>query len=127
VPRILIADQKQQRVSVCEELRQIAFDDAAFLPIVITGDESWIHSYDLETKQKSSQWKSSNSPGRKMARQMKSKVNCLLVIFFDITGIVHTEFVLAGKEVNSTYYCDILWRLRENVRRLPPELWRQKN
>jgi hypothetical protein len=51
----------------------------------------------------------------------------MLIIFFNIKGIVHKEFVLAGQTVNSAYYCDILRRLRENVRRLHPELWRQKN
>jgi hypothetical protein len=58
VPRILTADQKQQRVGVCKELRQIASnssDDVAFLSRVITGDESWIYGYDPEIKQQSSQ------------------------------------------------------------------------
>jgi hypothetical protein len=26
--------------------------------------------------------------------------------FFDINGIVYTEFILAGQAVNSAYYCD---------------------
>jgi hypothetical protein len=42
-------------------------------------------------------------------------------------GIVHEQFVLAGQAVNSTHYCEVSRRLRENVRRLRPELWRQKN
>jgi hypothetical protein len=42
----------------------------------------------------------------------------MLNIFFEIKAIVHTEFVLAGKTVNSAYYCDILRRLHENVRKL---------
>jgi hypothetical protein len=41
--------------------------------------------------------------------------------------IVHNEFVLISQTVNSSYYCDILQRLRENARRLRPELWRQKD
>jgi hypothetical protein len=41
--RFLTADQKQQRVNVCEELHQNASDDATFLSRVITGDESWIY------------------------------------------------------------------------------------
>jgi hypothetical protein len=41
--------------------------------------------------------------------------------------IVRKKFVLAGQTVNSSYCCDLLWRLLENVRRLRPELWRQKN
>jgi hypothetical protein len=51
----------------------------------------------------------------------------MLINLFYIKGNVHKEFVLAGQTVNSAYYCDVLRRLRENVRRLRPELWRQKN
>jgi sarcosine oxidase delta subunit len=45
---------------------------------------------------------------------------------FDIKGNVHKEFVLKSQTVNSAYYCDALWRLRENGRRLRPELWRER-
>jgi histone-lysine N-methyltransferase SETMAR len=55
VPRILIADQKQQHVNICKELHVISSNDANFLPRVISGDESWIYSYDPETKLQSSQ------------------------------------------------------------------------
>jgi hypothetical protein len=68
-----------------------------------------------------------NLPRPKEVRQVRSKVKSMLIIFFDIKGIVHNEFVLADHIVNSTYYCDISWRLRENVRRLCPELWQQNN
>jgi hypothetical protein len=44
VPRIVTADEKQQHVNVCEELHQIASDDATFLSRVVTGDKSWIYS-----------------------------------------------------------------------------------
>jgi len=50
VLRFLTADQKQQRVNVCTELRQIASDNETFLSRVITGDESWLYGYDPETK-----------------------------------------------------------------------------
>jgi hypothetical protein len=61
------------------------------------------------------------------ARQVKRKVKIMLIIFFDIKGIAHKEFVLAGQTVNYAYSCDVLRRLCENVRRLRPEIWRQKN
>jgi hypothetical protein len=60
----------------------------------------------------------------KKVRQVKSKVKSMLIIFIDIK--VHKEFVLAGQTVNSAYYCDVLWRLHEDVRRLRPELWQQR-
>jgi hypothetical protein len=57
---------------------------------------------------------------------VKSKVKSMLIIFFDIKGIVHKEFVLADQTVNSAYCCDVLRGLCENVRRLRPEFWLQK-
>jgi hypothetical protein len=51
----------------------------------------------------------------------------MLITFFNIKGITHKEFVLVGQTVNFVRYCDVLLRLRENVRRLRSELWRQKN
>jgi hypothetical protein len=56
-------------------------------------------------------------------RQAKNKVNSMLIIFFDIKKIVLKEYVLADQIVNSTYCCDILRRLHENVRRIRLELW----
>jgi hypothetical protein len=49
-----------------------------------------------------------NSLRPKKARQVKSKVKCMLIIFFDIKGIIHKEFILAGQKVNSAYCCDVL-------------------
>jgi hypothetical protein len=63
----------------------------------------------------------------KKARQAKSNVKSILIIFFDIKAIVHKEFVLAGQTVNSANYCHFLRPLREDVRGLRPEVWRQNN
>jgi hypothetical protein len=57
---------------------------------------------------------------------VKSKVKSIPIIFFEIKGIVHKEFILTGQAVNSAHYYGVLRRLRENLRRLRPELWRQK-
>jgi len=115
VARILIADQKQQRVNVCTELRQFASDDERFLSRVITGDESWVYVYDPETKRQSSQWKSPTSPRPKEARQVKSNLKSMIITFFEIKEAVHKEFVPTGQTVNSGFYCEVLRRLREKV------------
>jgi hypothetical protein len=65
--------------------------------------------------------------GRKETRQMKSKAISMLIIFFDIKGIVHKEFDLPDQTLNSAYFCDILGRMRENMRRLRPEIWLEKS
>jgi hypothetical protein len=86
------------------------------------------------------QWLNKRSGKRAWAIQGKSKLTgtekgeagegqskSMLIIFLDTKGFVHEEFVLAGQIVNSTYYSDILRQLHENVWRLHPELWEQKN
>jgi hypothetical protein len=59
---------------------------------------------------------SPNSQRRKMERHVQSKVKSVLIIFFDIKGIVNKGFVLAGQTVNSKYYCDVLRRFCERIR-----------
>jgi len=86
VPRILTADQKQQRVNVCTELCHLASDDETFLSRVITGDDCCVYGYDPETKQQSSQWKSPTSSRPKKARQVKSNVTSMIITFFDFKG-----------------------------------------
>jgi len=44
--------------------------------------------------------------------------------FFDILGIVHKEFIPPHQTVNGKFYCEVLRRLRENVRRKQPEMWK---
>jgi hypothetical protein len=45
---------------------------------------------------KAFEWKNQNSPTMKNARQLKSKVKSMLIIFFGFKGTAHTEFNLAG-------------------------------
>jgi hypothetical protein len=92
----MTADQKQQRVNVCQELRCNPLSQGT------AGDENWIYGYGPETKQQSFQWKCPNSPKPKKARKAKVKVKSMLIIFFDIKGIVHKTFVLAGQTVSHT-------------------------
>jgi hypothetical protein len=81
VPRLLSDDQKALRVSVCRELKQQASGDPNFISNIITGDETWMYGYDPETKQQSLQWKSQNSPWPKKARQVRSNVKFMLIVF----------------------------------------------
>ncbi|UYV71394.1 hypothetical protein LAZ67_8002960 [Cordylochernes scorpioides] len=66
-------------------------------------------------------------PRFKKARIIKSKLDCLLITFFDVKGLVHYEFVPEGQTINQHYYLDVLRRLREAVRQKRPEKWHQKN
>jgi hypothetical protein len=103
VPRLLTPEQKEHRVAICHELRQLAMDDPFFMSRVITGDETWFCGYDPETKRRSSQWKSPGFPRPKKARQNRSATKSILIVFFDTREIVHHEFVPEGETVNAEF------------------------
>jgi hypothetical protein len=46
---------------------------------------------------------------------MTSEAKSMLIIFFDIKGIVHKEFVLVGQTVNSTYYYFFFFLRKPNL------------
>jgi hypothetical protein len=75
---------------VCDKLRQIASDDAAFLSRVISANKSWIDGYGRETKQQISQWKSPNLP------RPKNGETC------DIKGTVYKQMCPGRPN-----YCDV--------------------
>src|SRR5215469_3422364 len=63
---------------------------------------------------------------QKKARQSRSNVKVMLIVFFDWKGIVHHEFVARGETVNKEFYLKVMKRLREAVRRKRPEAWTNK-
>jgi hypothetical protein len=77
-----------------------AIGDPEFLKTVITGDETWVYGYDLETKVQSLQWKYSSSPRPKKAQQVQGKVKVLLTVFFDYRWIVHQSYAPEGQTIN---------------------------
>ena len=68
VPRVLREDQKERRCHDSREMVELINLDPAVLDALVTCDESWINSYDPETKRQSSQWKHAGSPRPKKAR-----------------------------------------------------------
>jgi [histone H3]-lysine36 N-dimethyltransferase SETMAR len=47
----------------------------------------------------------------------------MLICFFDVRGVVHSEFVPPKQTVNQAFYLEVLKRLRNSLRRKRPELW----
>ena len=50
VPRLLTDDQKENRVEINQELLANANGNENFLKNIITGDETWVYGYGVETK-----------------------------------------------------------------------------
>ncbi len=73
---------------------------------IITSGESYVYSYNKETKQKSLQRTDLSLKTEEAAKNM-------LVVFFDIHRVVHPEFFSQGQTVKAKHFCGILSCLRE--------------
>ena len=98
---LLTDDQKENRVEISQELLASANGNENFLKKIVTGDETWVYGYDVETKMQSSRWMGKGSPRPKKARMSRSKIKVVLVVFFDWKGIIHYEFVPHGQMVKT--------------------------
>ena len=63
-----IQDQKANRVNISRELLDRVSVNENFLKTIVTGDETWVYGYNVETKAQSSQWVAQGSPQPKEAR-----------------------------------------------------------
>ena len=127
VLRLLNDGQKENRVQVCQDILKQLEITPDLLSRVVTGDESWVLEYDPLTKRQSHEWKSASSPRPKKARLFKSKIKVMLIVFFDVHGIVHLEFLPQGQTINQNVYKDILRCLMRSVREKRRELWETKS
>jgi len=120
---VLTEDQNANRVNISQELLDCVSVDENFLKIIVTGDETWVYGYDVETKAQSSQWVGQGSARPKKARMSRSNMKVMLAVFFDRQGAVHYEFVPRDQTANKEFYVAVLKRLKEAVRRKKPQLW----
>ena len=123
VLKILTPEQKEHRVNCCVDTLENIENDPDFFRNVITCDETWIFQYDPETKRRSMHWESPQSPRKKKARISKSKFKAMMIVFFDILGVIYIDWVPEGQTVNQVYYKNVLTTLRERVGRRRPDMW----
>ncbi|RUS74366.1 hypothetical protein EGW08_017875 [Elysia chlorotica] len=103
VPRQLTVEMKAQRKTICTQLlERFTHDSERFLRSIITGDESWVHHYDPESKMQSMQYRHKNSPAPKKFKGVASARKVLLTIFWDMEGTPpHTpQNALGEKKLN---------------------------
>jgi len=82
VPKLLSDEQKEHHKELCLDLLQRTENEPDVLNLIITCDETWVFTYDSETKQQSMQWKSMSSPRPKKRMhelfKVQGHVDCFL-------------------------------------------------
>jgi histone-lysine N-methyltransferase SETMAR len=89
VQRHLTPELKERRVDACEELlRRFEAEGDGFLARIVTGDETWVHYHQPETKRASKEWLHSSSPKPKKFRVQPSEGKVMLILFWDERGVI---------------------------------------
>jgi histone-lysine N-methyltransferase SETMAR len=121
VPHSLTPEQKEDRITSCQDVIAMADADKHFFNKIITGDETPCFAYDPETKRQSSEWIGETSPGPKKLKFQKSCIKTMLIIlFFDSQSVVHKEFVPEGRTRNAEFYIGVMDRLLKRILRVHP-------
>jgi hypothetical protein len=93
VPRLLKPDQNLLRAESSVEFVATIDDDRNVLKTMITGDESWYFTFDLETKRQNATWLSLKEPKTQKVRMQKSRLKAMLTAFFYVKDTIHHEFM----------------------------------
>ena len=109
VPRQLTPELRERRVDACEELlRRFEREGDGFLARIVTGDETWVHFHQLETKTASKECCHSSSPKPKKFRTEPSAGKVMLTLFWDEKGVILEHYTPRGTTVTSASYSDLL-------------------
>lgn len=108
IPHMLTDDQKKKRVEWCrEKLRQFNQGTSNAVYNIVTGDETWIYSYEPETKCQSRVWvfQDENKPTKVIRSRSVSKK--MIASFFQISGHVATMVLEDRRTVNADWYTTV--------------------
>lgn len=119
VPRRLTDDHKDQRRTICAELlARYEADGDNFLSNIVTGDETWIHHFEAETKRQSMEWHHTNSPSKKKFKAVPSAGKVMATVFWDSEGVILFDVLPHGGTINSEVYCATLRKLKKRFQRV---------
>ncbi len=91
VPRLLSTDKKEERVNACSELIAVVkCHSMAMMDQIVTMDETMVCYHTPETKRQLKQWVKRGQPGSIKAKVHASRMNQVVMAFFDSKGLIYT-------------------------------------
>ncbi|XP_066946989.1 protein GVQW3-like [Macrobrachium rosenbergii] len=100
VPKQLSDEHKRNRLRICQHLLdRHANEGDTFLKRIVTGDETWIHHFEPESKRQSMEWKHPQSPVKK---KIQESTLCRKSDAHSFLGLTRANSgTLPGNRVNS--------------------------
>ena len=109
MPHALIEQQKWCRYETCRiHLKWYQNKGETLLNNIITIDETWVSAYEPELKHQSAEWKHEVSMRRQEFHQNPSPVKLMVILAYDMQGVILCHFVSHGETVNAQYYAAYL-------------------
>ena len=109
VPRNLNMQDLHERVESSQELLEVYnANPENFHTRLVTGDETWLHHWDPDTKKESMQWKRPDSPPPKKYLTQPSASKVMATVFWDSKGIILIDYKPAGTSITGEYYANVI-------------------
>jgi len=113
VLRLLTEDHKGQRKAITSELLQsYQYESNDFLLHIVTGDESWFHHFEPETKRRRMEWHHLHSVSKKKAKTVPTAVKVMGTVCWDEEGLILAEFLEPGQTITAARYVQTLHNFR---------------
>ena len=104
-PHFLTEEQKTQRLKCARELlKAYKGCNSRVISNLLTGDETWMHMFELQRRADNKQWKRKNQKRPSTAKRTVSSKKVLYAIFFNSSGPVVQVPCPSGHIVTGRFY-----------------------
>ena len=118
VPHAFTEQQKWCRCETCRiHLKRYESEGENLLNNIITIDETWVRAYEPELMCQSAEWRHEGSLQRQKFRQNPSPVKLMVILAYDVQGVILCHFVPHGETMHSTmlHICKITYVARIGI------------
>jgi len=116
VPQMLTKEHEEHCMQVCQDLlNQYEAEGDSFLDRIITGDKTWCHHHEPESKRQSMDWRHVNSPSKKKFKTLPSAGKVMCTVFWDRKVVILLDFLEPGQTINSYRYIATLTKLNARI------------
>ena len=115
IPRQLTEAHEQSHLEVCSELLEYCHGVKTFLQQIVTGDETWVHHFEPESKRASMEWCHPTSSRSKKFKSQQSAGKVMVTVCWDFVSVILVDFMSKGATINSDVYIDTLNKLKARI------------
>ncbi len=105
IPHVLTEENKQKRVKYSQEILDTL--NKGYKNIV-TGDETWIHSYTIPSKEDNKVWLEKGSNRPQIVKTAQNSRKYMFCIFFTYEGVVASIVIPKGSTITGSLYCNYI-------------------